>query len=382
MERQHGIAFRTFGGTNYVTSYFDIDALVIQYRESLKFYGVKWFIINLSSHYTGDRYLTNHTVLTGLNRGSTPKAIPTGLWESGDLPLETFPDRDLFMEFIESFKSENVGIFAYLSGEGPALLHSTETGAYDYDNASPYVDCNQLCPQLTGRPAPFSACSPGLRRWINYVQRRYGFRDEATLQRAYAEVIVAEFAQKFAGKVMGYWMDQAAFADIPLVHQAIRTYDTSAALAFNRGQRLPLTNNNPPYEDFTFGYPFWDLQNYPASDCRNYILIPSQEGTPEGYHVDRVTGAESLGHVFMPILSDWNSGNLVWSIEQAAEWMSRILNADGGWTWNVRRGNGAARSVIMIQDLNFLVQVYNRLPVAPPFNFMCDFTPSVAPTFQ
>ena len=39
--------------------------------------------------------------------------------------------------------------------------------------------------------------------------------------------------------------------------------------------------------------------------------------------------------MFMPMQTRWNSGAIVWTLEQAVDWQGRATNAGGAWTWNV-----------------------------------------------
>jgi len=377
-------------------------------------YGVTWFILNLSSFYKGDRYLAPHSILTSLNRGSTPKRIPRDEWKGHDenMALELYPDRDVLGELIMGFQRRGISVIAYLAADSPAMLKTGESQAYDYDNKSPYVDSCAVCPGLTQTLAPFCACAPSVRRWINHVRHLYNDdypdddnRDDDNdaettllLQRAFADIIVDEYAERYGGRVAGYWIDQAPCANVPLVAEVIRRYHPHAALAFNRGRRLPLTNNSPPHEDFTFGYPFWDLANYPGSHCRNFIIIPVQESTVDGYYYSSsdtdgggtvMQTSPSLGHAFYPLLSQWSGGEYVWSVEQASEWQARFMSAGGAWTWSVRRGTSTGdgdgnglemMSMIAPEDVAFLQRIYAGLGAQPPYQYECDWTPSAVPS--
>lgn len=305
------------------------------------------------------------------------------------MPLETFPDRDLFLELLMGFGRIGVRVVAYASADSPAVLQSSEYSAYDFNFKSPYVNSCELCPAVTGTPAPFCQCAPSVHNWKNYVKSVYGDSEVETLKVAYAEVIIREYAMRYntEDNMAGWWFDQAKSANIPLLAGVINHYQPKVALAFNQGQRLPLVNNNPGYEDFTFGYPFWDLVNYPASHCRNFIVIPMQEATSDGYYYgngdDESPMLASLGHLFMPLLSNWDGGRYVWDPEQASEWQSRFMTAGGGWTWNVRRGTALDRSVIHKGDLDFLMSIYDGMKSArPPWKFECDWSPSASPSIE
>ena len=63
-------------------------------------------------------------------------------------------------------------------------------------------------------------------------------------------------------------------------------------------------------------------------------MVQQIEAGDNGYlYVD---GKPSLGHMYMPMFERWNSGDdVVWTEEQAEEWMRRVLGTGGAWTWNL-----------------------------------------------
>merc|ERR1719273_386881 len=88
------------------------------------------------------------------------------------------------------------------------MLLSGERKAYDYKNKSPYVDSCALCPSLTNTQAPFCACAPSIWKWRNYVSEKYSSTTRGILKRAYAEIIVGEYASKYGKKLSGFVFDQ------------------------------------------------------------------------------------------------------------------------------------------------------------------------------
>jgi len=63
-------------------------------------------------------------------------------------------------------------------------------------------------------------------------------------------------------------------------------------------------------------------------------MITTIEESDNGFMIK--DGKASLGHMFMPMMEKWNLGDTVmWPEDQAVEWMGRVLNAGGAWTWNV-----------------------------------------------
>ena len=137
------------------------------------------------------------------------------------------------------------------------------------------------------------------------------------------------------------------------------SHNPNAVIAFNNGQKIPLTNNNPAYENFTSGHPT-PIAQVPASDVANLPMLTSLEGTPDGYFDD--AGRKSLGHMFMPMQTRWNSGSIVWTLEQAVDWQGRATNAGGAWTWNVDTDD--VNSQLALPQVAFMGSILAEL--APP----------------
>ena len=172
-----------------------------------------------------------------------------------------------------------------------------------------------------------------IENWRSYVLDKYGSDDEATLKKAYAEVIVAEYAERYKTKIDGWWFDHASFGNIPMLHDICKKANPNTILAFNNGKLGQIRNSNPDYEDYTFGHPT-PMRRCAASDEQNLPMVESIESSLDGFI--HANGKPSLGHMFMPMHERWNSGeSVVWSEEQAVDWMGRVLNAGGAWTWNV-----------------------------------------------
>jgi len=339
-----------------MSAYFNVNHFLEQFIENLQQYGVLWIIVPLSSPMYGDRYLAPHSVLTTMNRGSTPKWIPPGVWYYGNLPIEEYPDRDLFGEIIDAFRPVGIKIIAYISAQGPAMLFSGENRAYDYKRRSAYVNSCIECP--TFQPWLGCNCAPSVHKWTNYVREQYGGDDIKDLKLAFSEVIVQEYAERYGTGLSGFMFDNGQEADMYSLYKTIRKHNKKSAIAFNKGPKMPLQQNAYPYEDFTFGYPLPFKQCIP-SDCDNFSAIQSVERTSDGFLY--LNGRQSLGHVFTSVNSGWNVGHHVWNIEQAREWQSRVINANGAWTWAVRRGQSLDKSRIHKEDIKFLKGVYEGL---------------------
>ena len=44
----------------------------------------------------------------------------------------------------------------------------------------------------------------------------------ATLKRAFAEIVVGEYAERYGNKVSGFWFDQGLQADMSRLHDVVR----------------------------------------------------------------------------------------------------------------------------------------------------------------
>ena len=295
MSGKWGIGWRINADGKTNIENYNVSALVSQVQA---IGDVEYVLFNLSDAAHGDAYLAPHSVLTAINPGSTPNN-----------------DRDLFMELAQGFQAAGIKVIAYCATQGPAMLKHGAKVAYDSVDEGGGV---------------FS--SVAMDNWSDYVLSVYGDTEIETFKTAYAEVIIDEYAQRYGTLIDGWWFDHAGHGNIPLLHDIVTSYNPNTVISFNTGQHIPLTNNNPDYENFTSGHPT-PIARVPASDVANLPMLTSLEGTPDGYFYD---GARrSLGHMFMPMQTRWNSGDIVWTLEQAVDWQGRATNAGGAWTWNV-----------------------------------------------
>lgn len=190
---------------------FNVSALIQQ----VKSMGASWLLINLSSGSSGDTYLSYHPILYYLNPGSTPPNVTSG-------------GRDLFYEIATALQSAGIRCLVYMGAQGPALLKLGPSKAYDALNGSQSVT-----------------------NWINWVNSNYGNNDTATLEKAYAQVIVAYYANLYGDLIDGWWFDQSNFANISLLHSIIKLANPNTVAIFNDGIHVPLYNSQPGLEDAT-----------------------------------------------------------------------------------------------------------------------------------
>ncbi len=303
MEGKFGLGFRINADNKTNIENYNPDKLV---RQISGIRDLEYVIINLSDAAHGDAYLAPHSILTTLNPGSTPNN-----------------DRDLFLEIATGLQNKGIKVIAYMATQGPAMLKHGAEKAFD----------GVLNPDGTWS-------SQSMDNWAGWVEANYGAATVDNYKTAYAEVIVTEYANRYGMLIDGWWFDHAGLGNIPLLEQVTHTANPNAALAFNTGQKVPLINNSPGYEDFTGGHPN-PVARTPANDPANLPMVESIEATTDGY-VDDGAGVKSLGHMFIPLAEKWNSGEIVWDVEQAADWQQRVNNACGAWTWNIATSDASS----------------------------------------
>jgi hypothetical protein len=284
MSGKWGIGWRISGGSSKYAQGLDVNRLVEQVKTIP---GMSYVLFNLSNGADGSKYTAPHSVLSKVDPGSCS-------------------ERDLFGELATAFQAEGYKVLAYMATEGPAKLkHGPDHGR-----------------------GPQSVAN-----WNAWVKGKYGSGAVDILKKAYAEVIVREFAQRYGTKIDGWWFDHASFGNIELIHREITQANPNAVISFNCGKLGITENSHPDYEDYTFGHPT-PLRRVPASSEKNLPMVTSIEATENGFVIK--DGKPSLGHLFMPMKNRWNSGaDVVWPEAQAVDWMQRVLTAGGAWTWNV-----------------------------------------------
>jgi hypothetical protein len=220
MSGKWGVGLRTPAGgislpviNNLYVPYFDVSALVQQIQSM----GASWLIINLSSGASGDTYISYHPVLYEINPGSTPANVTNG-------------GRDLFGEIALALQNAGIACIAYIATEGPAMLKSGVSKAYDYNSVNG---------------------SASVTNWENYVAANYGNSNLTNLELAYAEVIVTYYANRYGSLINGWWFDQSNYANMPLLHSIAKAANPSTVVMLNDGEHVPLYNSEPGLEDAT-----------------------------------------------------------------------------------------------------------------------------------
>lgn len=79
-----------------------------------------------------------------------------------------------------------------------------------------------------------------------------------------------------------------------------------------------------------------------------FIVVPTV-GTSDGYFTG-AGGHKSLGHMFVPCSTEWNSGEIVFSIDQAVDWQRRAMAAGGAYVHSHTHAHIARRYVIFASN--------------------------------
>ncbi|WP_168432900.1 hypothetical protein [Pontiella sulfatireligans] len=313
MSGEWGIGWRFRADDKTQIANWDVDTLVSQVKSIP---GVNHVIFNLSDAAHGDAYIAPHSVLTAINPGSTPDN-----------------DRDLFMEMAQGFQTNGIKVIAYVAAQGPAMLKHGAEAAYDSVEVSSNV-----------------YTSVAMDNWSNYVYGAYNigdFADEREMyKRAFGEVILDEYAARYGRLIDGWWFDNGAVEnfDAELLFAIAKQYNPNCVVSTSAELSLQ--------SDYLSGHPT-PLASYPANDLINLPMLTAIEAAPDGY---LYKGTQpNLGHMFMALGTAWNSGAIVWPLDQAADWMTRCLNAGGSWTWNVDLTD--ADSILRADSATFLTDL-------------------------
>lgn len=351
MSQNWGLGFRLDADHKYNLANYNVATLVADVMAISEH--IKWVIINLSDAAHGDAYLAPHSILCNLTMASCPyNVVETGV-----------EYRDLFQELLDGFNGAGIKVITYMATQGPAMLKHGAAKAYDYDSAT--------------------GTSQAMENWAAWVAETYGDTSDATYKKAYAEVIVQEYANRYGDQISGWWFDHASFGDIELIHHYCTLANPLVVMAFNEGTKIPLMNNNPNFEDYTFGHPNPIAKTLPSDDI-NLPMLESIETTNtegEGGYFNGGSGRYSLGHMFMPLAAKWNSGDISWELRKAGEWQARAMAAGGAWTWNIETTDFDSKLADIPADTLVEIQkVVEGVPTPFPSSPFPTHDPTPAPT--
>ena len=254
--------------------------------------GVRWVLFNLTDAAGGSQFLAPHPVLSVLD---------TQL----DSPVFMPNERELFEEALTRFKAAGYKVIVYYATQGPGLLKHGVERAED---------------KVSDGNGGYTSASMDV--WADYVESVYGDSSRATLMRAHAEIVFAEYAQQFGDRIDGWWFDQTQDSDNQLHYEIAKQHNPNTVVGMDSSPNI--------YNDYLKGHVLGEN----AADTINLeTYVQPAEASPEGY-VYSSEGQPNLSHYFSPVGESYNGGDVVWTVEQAADWTDRMLNAGGAWTWN------------------------------------------------
>jgi hypothetical protein len=169
--------------------------------------------------------------------------------------------------------------------------------------------------------------------WFNHIESR-----GMTHYQAVRELILKHYVEKYGSKIDGWWFDGSGGLDKSerlLWRETVHAGNPKAIIAYNRMAGPPFRSSAQC--DYFGGHPtprsrhkFWDSINLP--------MITAIEAGPwmgiDGLPVDG-PGNGALGHVFMGLQDRWTLGGCKFPPKQAIEWTTRVLSAEGMYTWSV-----------------------------------------------
>ncbi|MDB4408910.1 putative Ig domain-containing protein, partial [Akkermansiaceae bacterium] len=322
MSGKWGIGFRIVANPsnwNNIDNY-DVDSLVSQVSSISD---VSYVIFNLTDAAHGDTYIAPHSVISAINPTATP---PSG--------------RDLFGELATAFQAQGIQVIAYVATQGPAMLKHGAEKAYDsvFD------------------PVAGVWTSVAMDNWEAHVLQEYGSVTDDIYRQAFAEVIVDEYAKRYGTLVDGWWFDNGFAAISPtsgaLLKQICLSANPASTLTFNADL------GGISLSHYKGGHPIPLVQAAPSDSINlDYLLYPI-ESSEDGF-LTEVGNELVLGHMFMAMHDKWNSGDLVWTAEQGADWMARCLNAGGAWTWNLDTND--SQSILRADTVTLLQEILTKM---------------------
>ena len=316
--------------------------------------------------------------------------------------------------------------------------------AYDWKNKNPKpTGCTHFAPYQGPKELfadPDSSCAKSVGNWIKYVRdlpQNNGTIDYPKLHTAFADIIIAYYAELYKDDIDGWWIDNAHengdqancgegstcstdYVDRAAIHAAIRRFQPNVPISFNGGcgQRFPLKvcDGDVGTDDYTSGHPSPLGGGTPTMvfDDVNYAMVTSTENSDNGYYTHS-SGWKMLSHVFMPTGTHWNGPTIanVWTIPypystaynwknfdwgntvtqqngwnvNATDWFSRTLKAGGAWTWNLPRESNEPNTYWLFHRnhmamVNHVASEYNKNkgPTAAPTTASPEATPTMLPS--
>ncbi|WP_146459327.1 hypothetical protein [Rubripirellula tenax] len=260
-------------------------------------------------------------VMININRGHQ------GSWWSSPYPEmaekldpSLFPKRDLFAELADAPRARGLKVLVYFNGSG--------------------FDGGYLPKEI-------------MKKWKSHCKQ-----EGMTHYQAVSNVL-EYYSLKHGKRIDGWWIDrvggrtdeqQKDFAE------AVRAGYPMGIVTMNKGGSVP--TQGTPYNDYTHGHPIPMNKEAPWLGT-NVRMVEKIESGPwiGANNVPDDREGTTFGFIFMPLQAKWRDGLAGHPNEQALDWMTRTMEADGFYCWAVaREGNlFAARQFkqLLYFDLHF-----------------------------
>jgi len=245
----------------------------------------------------------------------------------------------------------------YFSGPHPVLEAAIGAEAYfpERDLLGEVLDGIES----TGKKALVYFAAGGLDHWSVPDDIRDNWKDYVasfgmTSVDGTRELILRHYAERYGTKISGWWFDGAGY----LIHAG----NPDAIVAFNRMAGAPFRSTDQC--DYFGGHPI-PRTKLPPWDFANEAMVEQIEAGawmhPDGETVSDPHNGGVLGHVFMPLQERWNFGPAEFPTEQAIDWLLRVLEAGGMYTWSVPSDDSAIRAGQFNQFLEMELAVKWRI---------------------
>ncbi|TWU39702.1 alpha-amylase family protein [Novipirellula artificiosorum] len=278
---------------------FDVPAFIDQVTQ-LK--SISYVMINLHNGHYGSYHNAPHPELRAV------------------LGRKHFPDRDLFGEVADALVDHDLKVLVYFSS--PA-----------FDWAEKYV------PDRSIKAV-----------WEKHIQSQSMSHWDAV-----SKLIVKHYSDQYRGKISGWWFDRTkrtianaptTDAEYQTLARAARSGNPNSIVAFH--YRVGPVNRGTRYCDYTAGHPHPMAYSKGPWDNVNLRMVTAIENGPyiQGAFVNdqakptATPDQGTLGHIFMPFQRNWKNGDPNFPTDQALDWMTRVVNAGGFYTWAVARNGG------------------------------------------
>ncbi len=294
-------------GLSITYSYPRVHIEGVSWNDTVKMFDVKKFARQLSEMGVG-------YILWAALHNSEHMNVPNATYEkiAGTKPGEITSTRDIILELYEELSKYDIDLYLYFPANGPRVESEvTRKLGFFYDYAEVFT--------LEGnKPLPEGRLS-----------------DEYT---ARWSSVLHEIAERYKGKVKGYWIDNCSVLlgfnqhKMKPFFDAVKTADPNAIITFNKGVAPALRK-------------WYEKEDYTAGEFNEFEYIPEGRFT-EGLQ----------NHIFGPMGSKWGKADARYSREYMLDYIRKVNKAGAAVTVNVKiYADGSLEEVqknsLMLADL-------------------------------